>query len=162
MQLAKLEKLTYTGSVLSIAHTLISLPFAIFFENPLLIFVAAAVWHVFCDTLLHWNIYAPDFKRYPVELIVLDVGGGLVAAWLVMGDALFTLPVLAAIAGGNAPDIVHGVWDLLRPHQRQWLGWARGWFAFHENTQLETTSVWQGLISQIVLSAAAIVLVISY
>lgn len=147
--------------MLSFSHTLISLPFGLYLKNPLLIFLAAFLFHFFCDSLLHWNIFPFRFKSYPYHLVFLDVTSGLLAAWLLLPDQFLTLPVLAAIWGGNLPDILHGLWDLLGIiKRRHYLNFLRPFFIFHHRLQHETTSVPHGLISQIILIAIALTLII--
>lgn len=146
--------------MLSFTHTLVSLPFGVYFHNPLIIFLGAFIWHLFCDTLLHWNIFPPLFKKYPYGLVALDIIAGLVAAWVVVGNSLFALPMLAAIAGGNAPDVCHGLWDWLNERQRRALAWARPFFYFHEKLQLETSSWFWGITSQTLLILISLGLVL--
>ena len=145
--------------MLSVAHTLISLPFGVYLENPIFIFLAAATFHFFCDTLLHWNIYPDEMKKYPVVAVASDVIGGVVVAWLLVGSSLFTLPILAAIAGGNAPDVLHGLWELLSKRQQKTAPqWVQKTFAWHDGLQLETKNVAAGLVSQITLVIVALLL----
>ena len=146
--------------MLSFTHTLTSLPLAYLMSSPLLIFAAAFVWHLLCDSLLHWNVYAEDYKRYPWFLVMSDVAGGLLFAWLATGDDILTLPVLAAIAGGNAPDVAHTVWDALpRAIRSKFSAWATPWFQFHNNLQLEAKSWHHGWQWQAFLITVAIALV---
>lgn len=117
--------------------------------------------HLFADTLLHWNIYPYKFKRYPFELVALDVGGGLVISYLLLGSNFFTLPVLVAIAGGNAPDILHAFWEFLSPaQQKRTPHWVQKIFHTHDSLQLETTKAGRGIVSQIIASALAILVVL--
>lgn len=147
--------------MLSLAHTLISLPLAVYFENPLLIFVAAVVFHLLCDSILHWNIYPEDFKRYPYALVGLDVVSGVFVAWLIVGSEIATIPVLAAIAGGNTPDVLHALWEMLAEKQRKrWPAAVRAWFDVHNKMQLETTNVVAGLLPQVGLAVLAVLLVL--
>ena len=147
--------------MLSIAHTLISLPFAVYFENPFLIFIAAFVFHLFSDTLLHWNVYAHRYEKYPSFLVAVDVIGGVLIAWFLIGNPLFTIPMLAAIAGGNMPDILNAFWDILKRtgHQKHFKI-LTPFFDWHDKLQLETNNMWHGLISQILLTVIACLLVI--
>jgi len=146
--------------MLSLSHTLISLPFAFYFQNPFLIFAAAFLFHFFCDTLLHWNIYPDNFKKYPVALVAADIIGGLILTYLFIGNQLFTIPILAAIAGGNAPDILQGLWGFTPKKVKDtYFSWAKPAFSWHHNLQLETDNFWQGIISQIVLIAISITII---
>lgn len=145
--------------MLSIAHTLASLPFGIYLDNPFLIFIAAFIGHLLCDTLSHWNIYADEHEQYPYLAVAADVIGGLLMAWLVLGDRLLTIPMFAAIAGGNAPDIITGLWDLLPASLRQRLSWLTPWFRWHDRLQLETHHIPAGLISQILIISLGIALI---
>lgn len=146
--------------MLSVAHTLISLPFGVYLTNPWLIFFAAALFHLFCDTLLHWNIYPDQMKKYPVLAVALDVLGGLVLAWLALGTNIFTLPILAAIAGGNMPDVLHGLWELFgRKKTKATAGWHII-FRWHDSLQKETNQVFPGLASQIILIGIALCLIL--
>lgn len=144
----------------AIAHTLISLPFAFYLENPLIIFLAAAVMHLLLDTLLHWNFYPSVWGRAFYLMAVFDVATALFLAWFFTGDALFTLPVLAAIAGGNAPDIAHFSWEILNKKTGKTnLPKLKRAFKFHENLQLETKSFELGIIWQVILIVVAIVMI---
>ncbi|MBI3273953.1 MAG: hypothetical protein HYZ69_02310 [Candidatus Colwellbacteria bacterium] len=146
--------------MLSFTHTLISLPFAVYLNNPVLIFLAAFVFHFFADTLLHWNIYPPQFKRYPFVLVAIEIGAGLIAAWLLTGEQFFTIPMWAAIIGGNLPDVIQGLWDFTpKKYQDKQLGWLKPVFVWHDKLQLETPSVAWGLLSQIILIAIAVALI---
>lgn len=143
--------------MLSLAHTLISLPLAFWLNEPWLIVPVAFVGHLFCDTLPHWNIYPGEFRRYPYELIALEILTGLLLAWWVTGDVFFTWPVWLAIAGGNLPDVLHGFWDLTPPHRRhQAPRVVHMWFRFHDRLQVETQAILPGLVAQAVLIAAAV------
>lgn len=145
--------------MLSLSHTLISLPFALYFNNPVLIFLAAFGFHLFCDWLLHWNIYAKNFKKYPLLLVAGDIILGLIISYVLLGNKLFTVPYLAAIAGGNMPDVLHGFWDMTPQSTKDtYFSWAKPFFSFHDKLQHETDNVWLGLISQIILISLSLYL----
>ncbi|MGH9857666.1 MAG: hypothetical protein ACRD4B_07470 [Acidobacteriota bacterium] len=147
--------------MLSAAHTIISLPLIFIFDTPVLLFMAAFVLHLLMDSVLHWNIYSENFKRYPFIWVALDVVGGLAASLLLIDDHFFTLPVWIAIAGGNMPDILTGLWDMLPPAiQKRNFSWLQPWFRFHDRLQLETSNMLVGLLPQVVMVGAAIVLIV--
>lgn len=147
--------------MLSIAHTLIALPFAVYLDNPIIIFVAAFVFHIFSDTFLHWNIFPQDYKGFPYHIVALDVLGGLVLAWLIIGNAIFTWPFLIAIAGSNAPDVFHSLWLIIQKGKYQKiLSWAKPFFNFHDHLQIETHDIKKGLVFQILFSIIAVYLVL--
>ena len=148
--------------MLSLSHTIISLPFGFYLDNPLIIFILAAALHFVADMLPHWNVYPQNFRRFPYELVALDVIGGVVLAFALTGSDFFTLPVLAAIAGGNAPDVIHSLWVIAggEKNSRKLPGWANAFFAFHERIQFEVASPARGLISQVVGMAIAVMLII--
>lgn len=148
--------------MLSAAHTLISLPFGIAFTNPLVAFIGALLMHLVSDMLLHWNIYPHQYKKYPFILVGIDVGVGLLLSYLLVGNDVFNLSVLAAIAGGNAADVAHALWQFLSSHQRSSApAWVQAIFRFHENIQWETESPLIGGLSQVVLCAIAIFLTLA-
>lgn len=152
------KKLNILLLMMSLAHTLISLPFGVFLENPIIIFVAAFLFHLFSDTLLHWNFYEHHKPFYP--LVAFDVTAGLLLAYIIMGDQVITIPILAAIAGGNAPDIVHSLWDMAGKTRQKKLPKAiQRFFIFHNKLQHETPYVLRGLLSQIILIVAAVMLI---
>lgn len=143
--------------MLSFTHTLISLPFAYYFDSPLLIFIAAFVFHLVADTFLHWNLFPEQSKQFFYPLVAVEITLGLVIATLLVGRDIATLPVMAAIAGGNAPDIIHQLWFLLSvPQRRKYFSWAQPAFDFHDNLQHETAHVARGLVSQVIFIALAI------
>lgn len=143
--------------MLSITHTIISLPLAFLFTNPILIFVSALLLHLFADTLLHWNIYPEQFKRFPILLIALDVAGGPVVALSLLGNEALSLPVLLAIFGGNLPDVLHMSWGLLPPRIRDNPpNWIAAALKFHDHIQHETHIKWHGLILQVLVMIIAI------
>lgn len=148
--------------MLSIAHTIISLPLGVAFTNPFLIFFAAFFMHFVLDTFLHWNIYPHHYKKYPFLLVGIDVVSGLVLSYLLLENSMFTVSVLAAIAGGNAPDVFHAFWSFLKKDTRKHMPrFIRASFAFHEKIQWETESPLLGGLSQIVLGGIAIFLTLS-
>lgn len=145
--------------MLSAAHTIISLPFGLLLQNPILSFIAAFTMHILCDMMLHWNIYPHHYKRYPVVRVAIDIGSGLILAYLILGDTLFTLPVLAAIMGGNAPDVLHGLWSFMSASAKKRMPtWVQKWFYIHEKVQWETESPLLGGLSQVLIGGLAIML----
>ncbi len=145
--------------MLSLSHTIISLPFGLIFTNPLVIFVAAFVMHLVSDMFLHWNIYPQNYKRYPFFLVGLDVLSGLGITYLLLNNTLFTLPILAAIAGGNSPDVLHAFWSFMgKKRQKSTPRFVQAAFLFHEEIQRETESPLLGGLSQVLLGGIAIVL----
>lgn len=149
--------------MLSLAHTIVSLPFGIYLQNPVLIFTAAFLFHLLTDSLPHWNICPKRYPHFPYKLITLDVISGLGAAWLLLGDNIIAPSIVAAIAGGNAPDVLHSLW-LLRSKTKPpplWLAWAKPFFTFHHKIQRETNDVVRGLIFQIILIALTLTLILS-
>ena len=149
--------------MLSAAHTIISLPLGIYLNNPIIIFIFAFLLHFVADALLHWNIYPQDYPRFPYVLVALDILGGLILAYLIVGKSILTLPLLAAIAGGNMPDILHSLWLIAggERHPEKWPRWVNASFAFHHKIQRETHNIVRGLISQIILALLAILLVLT-
>lgn len=145
--------------MLSLTHTIISLPFAIYLQNPALIFAAAFTFHLLADTIPHWNIFPDNFKRYPYGWVALDITAGLLAAWYITGSNVLTLPVLAAIAGGNAPDVLQGLWDIAPQAARNYFRWAQPFFIWHDKLQLETSTIWYGLLWQIIAIGVAVMLI---
>jgi hypothetical protein len=146
--------------MLSIAHTIISLPFGYVFQNPLVSFCVAFAVHLYCDHILHWNIYPHKMRKYPFVLVALDVFSGLIVAYIVTGSNFLTWPILAAITGGNTPDVLHGLWSFTpKKLQLKAPQVVHTWFNFHERIQRETDSVSRGLVWQIILSAIAIIII---
>lgn len=149
--------------MLSLTHTIVSLPFGVYLQNPALIFAAAFLFHLLTDSLLHWNIYPRLYPRFPYRLVALDVIGGLGIAWLLLGDQVITPKVMAAIAGGNAPDVLHSLYWLTSPNKplARPLAWLKPFFSFHHKIQRETDNIILGLASQIALIALTITLILS-
>ncbi|MBI3255578.1 MAG: hypothetical protein HYZ63_01255 [Candidatus Andersenbacteria bacterium] len=146
--------------MLSLTHTIISLPFGIYMDNPWLIVAATVAFHFFADTLLHWNIYPWKFKSYPYALVALDIASGLAMAWLLTGDRFPTIPIWAAIIGGNLPDIVQALWDFLNKKIKDtYFAAIKPLFIWHDKLQLETSSPILGLLSQGILIAIALLLI---
>jgi hypothetical protein len=147
--------------MLSFTHTIISLPLGVHLSNPLIIFLLAIALHLIADMFLHWNIYPQLYKRFPYGRVAFDVLGGLAVAFLLVGNDIITLPILAAIAGGNAPDAAHSLWLIAdgERHPEKWPRWVNAIFGFHHNIQRETPSITKGLISQIIAIALALALI---
>lgn len=145
--------------MLSLAHTLISLPFGVYLNSPIAIFASAFIFHLLADTLLHWNVYPEQTGRMFYPLAALDVIGGVVVAWLILQGTFFTAPILLAVLAGNLPDILQGLWDLLPKHSQRTLRFLKPAFTFHDKLQLETTRIGKGLIWQAVLVVLAVLLV---
>jgi hypothetical protein len=130
-------------------------------ENPVVIFLLAVVLHFAADALPHWNIYPQNYSRFPYELVALDVIGGLLAAYAFVGNDIAAPPILAAIIGGNAPDVAHSLW-FISGRRRPLPGWLETFFVFHDRIQFELPRPADGLISQAILvsAAAAAILII--
>ncbi len=145
--------------MLSIAHTLISLPLGLALNNPFLIFILAFLLHLGADSVLHWNIYPQNYKRYPFVLVGLDVLSGLVVSYALLGNAMLAIPVLAAIAGGNAPDVLHALWSFMKDSTKNYMPRSiHAWFAFHKHIQRETESPLRGGLSQVIFCSLAVIL----
>ncbi len=143
--------------MLAITHTLASIPFGIYLQNPIYIFLSAMAMHFVLDSILHWNIQIEKNKRYPYEHVTIDVLGGISIGWLMLGNQIFTPNILIAIAGGLAPDILHGLWFITkRKTRKRYLKWLNAPFTFHEKIQNETPNVIKGMVWQIVVIAIAI------
>lgn len=143
--------------MLSLVHTLVSLPFGVHLNNPALAFVLAAVVHLLADSLLHWNVYVDELDKYPTTLVAGDVILGLLLAWGLLGDQILTITVLAAIAGGNFPDAIHSMWDLLsKPTRHKYIPWLNPFFKFHKKMQWETHHAVLGFIPQAALVTLAL------
>lgn len=144
--------------MLSLSHTLISLPLGFYLDNSLKIFVTAFVTHIICDAVIHWNIYPRHYKKFPYKQVALDVIAGPIIAYLFIGHDLFTIPVLAAIAGGNAPDVIHTLWVMGKKHYFRHFRW---FFHWHHNIQVETNNLLVGLTPQLTLVALSLVLILT-
>lgn len=146
--------------MLSAAHTLLSLAFGMYIENPIIIFASAFTFHLFADTVLHWNIYPDRWGKLFYPLAIFDVTSGVALAWAIMGNQFFTWPILIAIAGGNMPDILHTFWEMIpRRTRRDYLKVLQPAFQLHDSLQLETKKPLRGLYWQIILVALAITIV---
>ena len=98
-------------------------------------------------------------KSYPYIWVAFDVVSGLGAAYLIAGNTVFSLSILAAIAGGNMPDILHAFWSMTKERQKnRFPKYIHTYFNFHEAMQRETDSVPKGLVSQILLGGLAILI----
>lgn len=145
--------------MLSLAHTVISLPLGVFWQHPILVFSLAFVGHFLLDAIYHWNIYPPYHPKFPVFLVFLDIVGGFVIAWFVVGEDIVSLPILAAIIGGNAPDVAQTLWFLLGKPRSKRFPFLTYLFDVHDRIQWETHSVVKGLIPQLTISFLAILLI---
>lgn len=144
--------------MLATTHVITSIPLGIHFSNPLVIFFTSCALHFVLDSLLHWNIYPQKFKRYPYGLVGLDIASGIVVGWFAIGNQLFTLPILIAITGGLAPDILHGLWFIAKPRTRnKYLKWMDPFFKFHDKVQKETHNIAKGIIWQIIVISVALI-----
>lgn len=146
--------------MLAVTHTITSAAIGAHVDSAPWAFGLAFVFHLFADTLLHWNIYL-ERHRWPYAWIALDVAGGVALAYWLTGDQFFSAPVLAAIVGGNLPDVWASSIELKR---KLWLpaGTPRNgpFFAFHAGLQNETVNPVKGLAWQAVLVVGAVLLVL--
>lgn len=148
--------------MLSVTHSLVSLPLALYLQHPVTIFLAAVVLHFLADTILHWNIFYDEYKRYPYAAVGFDVATGGIAAYLLVGTSLPPIAALAAVIGGNAPDILDGIWSFIQSTRYRWLlAWLQPYFTFHDRLQHETYNKRVGLVTQVGLVALAVTLVLT-
>lgn len=156
--------------MLAITHTLVSVPIGIYVHQPVYAFALSLIAHLFADTLLHWNIYV-DRHRWPYAWAALDVAAGLAAASWIAPDRFLTPPMLAAIVGGNLPDLWANGIAVVRRLQTRFMPRAaagrpvtllgrihQAVLDFHDRLQYETTSPTRGLVWQLVLSVFSLAL----
>lgn len=141
--------------MLATTHTITSAALGSQMQSPALAFGAAFLLHLLTDSLLHWNIYI-DRHRWPYLWVALDVVGGLAVTSLLLPQRFFTLPVLAAIVGGNLPDIWGGLWDLAKVLSKKTYRSKGAFLRFHNGLQHETISPVKGLAWQVLLVALAV------
>lgn len=139
--------------MLAVTHTLTSIAIGTHVGLVPLSFALALLFHLFADTLLHWNIYI-ERHRWPYVWVALDVVGGLLLAYWLVPDRFFQAPVLAAIIGGNLPDITSGLLTLFGKQPSD----VDPFHRLHEGLQHETLSPWKGLVWQVVLVVVAVLL----
>ncbi len=146
--------------MLSFFHTLTSLPLGIYGHNPFLIFLAGVLLHLLMDSFTHWNIFPWKFKHYPYGWVALDILGGLAFAWWLLPDQFWTINMWAAIAGSNAPDVAHGLWEFTSQKTKDaYLNWLKPLFIFHDKIQRETTSPLHGMFWQIFWGTVVIIVI---
>ena len=134
--------------MLAVTHIITSAAIGAQVSSTPFAFSLAFLFHLFLDTLLHWNIYI-DKHRWPYFWVVVDVLGGLLATYWLTSEQFFSTPMLAAVLGGNLPDITAGISDLLKRSKG-------GFLRFHEGIQNETSSPWKGLRWQVALVALSV------
>jgi hypothetical protein len=135
--------------MLSLAHTIISLPFGVIFEHPIAIFFMAFAFHFVLDAVYHWNVSPPQHDKFPIFPVALDIFTGVIVAWIVFGVNVFSLPILAAIAGGNGPDIIHTLWSLKGEPRSKRFPFLTLFFDIHNRIQWETRDITKGLLPQL-------------
>lgn len=145
--------------MLSLAHTVISLPFGVFLHNPILIFFLAFALHFALDAIYHWNIDPHQYPSFPVFPVSIDITAGLIIAWNVVSGDVVSLPILAAIAGSNAPDVAHTLWYSFGKPRSKRFPYITYLFDLHNRIQWETESIAKGLIPQSILVFIAILLI---
>ena len=147
--------------MLSLTHTIISLPIGLHLSNPIIIFITAFVSHFIADSVLHWNIDPKNNTRYTLCFVAFDVLGGLILSWLFIGNQLFTLPIIVAIFASNLPDIIQVTWYLFGKNKySKYFQWLLPFFNFHEKIQSETNNIPKGLASQIIVIALSLALIL--
>lgn len=166
--------------MLAITHTLTSIAIGMRVESVPLSFALALLFHLFADTLLHWNIYI-ERHRHAYAWVAVDVLGGLLVGYALAPTQFFQAPVLAALVGGSLPDVWHGLLELIRRRRGERAGavptsrpavtevlrrqgpllWANEvFYRFHEGLQNETLNPWKGLAWQVVLVFGAVLLIV--
>lgn len=138
--------------MLAVSHTIASAAIGTQIENPALAFTLAFTFHFFCDWLLHWNFYPGKWKYFHL-MAVLDVLIGLLFAFLLLGKNFGQYSVLAAIIGGLLPDIIAMSAFLIK---RKIPIYSR----FHDGIQNETESFYKGIISQVIVVAISVLLIL--
>lgn len=132
-------------------HMLTSAAIGAHVESVPFAFSLALLFHFFADTLLHWNIYT-ERHRWPYVWVAADVIAALVLTYWLVPETFFTAPMLAAMIGGNLPDIWCGILDvLIRLLPRRAQTFHRLFIPFHEKLQNETLNPAKGLAWQVVL-----------
>lgn len=138
--------------MLGVTHTLTSAALGLTIPNPLAATGIAFLFHLFCDTLLHWNVYV-EKHRWPYFWVAVDVLGGIGLTYALMGDRLLTPSVIGAVIGGNLPDVYAGIATLLKLPQDRFL-------RFHDRIQDETDHPFKGLLWQILFCGVAVLVML--
>ena len=138
-------------SMLAIAHTITSAAVGVAVPNAPFAFAISFLLHLFLDTFLHWNLFYHRHRPF-FTLVALDLCGGLLIVFLLLGRDAVSAPVLAAIIGGNLPDVV-GLPSILLKKTNY------AFHRFHERLQLETTSLRRGILSQVIAIVVALALI---
>jgi hypothetical protein len=136
--------------MLALTHTITSAAVGTTVQNAPLALSIAFLLHLFLDTFTHWNFYT--HRHRPILLLAaLDLGGGLALTVLLLGKEVFAAPVLAAILGGNLPDIITFGSRLLKKKSDS------AFMRFHERAQWETYSPAWGMLSQAIAIVVSLV-----
>lgn len=146
--------------MLSVTHTITSAALGAQMGSPISAFGAALLLHFLLDSLRHWNIYL-DRHRWPYFWTALDVTGGLFFTFLLIPNRFLDPPVLAAIIGGNLPDIDHGLldlWNTLRVRRGRTPRVSALRRRFHHAIQFETLRPVEGLAWQVLLIVGSVLL----
>ncbi len=146
--------------MLSTAHTIISVTLATFSPHPALVFVQAFTIHFVADKVLHWNFLIDDQHNYPIIPGLADASLGVLFAWVIIGNQIFSPVYIAAILGGNLPDIIVGLWHITHPHRHKpTQKIIKLFYSFHNRVQTETTKIIPGLFFQVFTVIACLFLI---
>jgi len=145
--------------MLSLTHTIVSLPIGTYFSNPIIIIFLALSSHYILDAIFHWNIYPPQLKN-PILPVAADIVSGLALAWIIVGNNIFSLPIIIAIIASNTPDVIQALWFIAgQPTSKRFRLFTLP-LRFHDKIQWETNNIAPGLISQLILISLSVLLVV--
>ena len=138
--------------MLALSHTLVSAAIGDKISNPVLSFAIAFGAHFICDSFLHWNFF--PHKHKPIVLLALgDMVAGIVLSYFLLGANFWHWSILFAIAGGLLPDII-SFGAYLFKIRIPYFG------KFHDSIQRETEIVWKGMISQVIVIAVSLLVIL--
>lgn len=150
--------------MLETPHVAVGIAIATKFPNPLISIPLSLVSHVVLDKIPHWNphTYTETVKnggpsQQTLTITAIDISAalslGLYSASLALPNVNFALTILACCFASVLIDVSKYPFFLFKKTRhgiyKKWVTWERG-------MQVQTSSVFWGMVTQVVVTAVAL------
>lgn len=151
--------------MLETPHVVVGIALALKFVNPWIVIPLSLISHFILDRVPHWNphTYTETMtnggpKHSTITLTAIDIIVSLIlgfgAAYLVLPNTMLAITIILASFASVAPDVSKYPFFLFKGTRK---GYYKKWVDAERKLQVETRSVFWGLVTQVLVIIVSLV-----